>query len=216
MLDTGFDCPEVVNLVMARFTRSAILYQQMRGRGTRKALHIKKSAFTLFDFVGVTDFHGDDPDVLEGDFGTPSVRKRGHEPRFVLTLDVHDMIDPKTRDWLTLDDQGSIVYSEAHEARANDLGLAFESWLAEQNFDADQLRWARMMESKIKADAEELTSFGDYFFDEPPFSLNGGYQRSVQLFGGEAGLASMLASFNASVFRTATETPPDAPQPAMH
>ena len=35
MLDTGFDCPEVVNLVFARFTRSAILYQQMRGRGTR-------------------------------------------------------------------------------------------------------------------------------------------------------------------------------------
>ena len=33
MLDTGFDCPEVVNLVMARFTRSAILYRQMRGRG---------------------------------------------------------------------------------------------------------------------------------------------------------------------------------------
>jgi type I restriction enzyme, R subunit len=37
MLDTGFDCPEVVNLVFARFTRSTILYQQMRGRGTRKA-----------------------------------------------------------------------------------------------------------------------------------------------------------------------------------
>ena len=33
MLDTGFDCPEVVNLVMARFTRSGILYRQMRGRG---------------------------------------------------------------------------------------------------------------------------------------------------------------------------------------
>ncbi len=31
MLDTGFDCPEAVNLVMARFTRSAILYRQMRG-----------------------------------------------------------------------------------------------------------------------------------------------------------------------------------------
>ena len=26
MLDTGLDCPEVVSLVMARFTRSAILY----------------------------------------------------------------------------------------------------------------------------------------------------------------------------------------------
>ena len=53
MLDTGFDCPEAVNLVMARFTRSTILYRQMRGRGTRKAPHIGKTGFTIFDFVGV-------------------------------------------------------------------------------------------------------------------------------------------------------------------
>src|SRR5690606_25215994 len=51
MLDTGFDCPEVVNLVFARFTRSTILYRQMRGRGTRKARN--KPVFTMFDFVGV-------------------------------------------------------------------------------------------------------------------------------------------------------------------
>ena len=51
MLDTGFDCPEVVNLVFARFTKSAILYQQMRGRGTRKSKG--KPLFTMFDFVGV-------------------------------------------------------------------------------------------------------------------------------------------------------------------
>jgi hypothetical protein len=62
MLDTGFDCPEVVNLVMARFTKSGILYQQMRGRGTRRADHIKKTNFSMFDFVGVTDFHGDEED----------------------------------------------------------------------------------------------------------------------------------------------------------
>ena len=53
MLDTGFDRPEAVNLVMARFTRSAILYRQMRGRGTRRAPHIGKTGFTIFDFVGV-------------------------------------------------------------------------------------------------------------------------------------------------------------------
>jgi type I restriction enzyme R subunit len=34
MLDMGVDCPEVVNLIFARFTRSTILYQQMRGRGS--------------------------------------------------------------------------------------------------------------------------------------------------------------------------------------
>ena len=66
MLDTGFDCPEVVHLVMARFTKSTILYQQMRGRGTRKADHIHKANFTMFDFVGVTDFHGDEEGPGEG------------------------------------------------------------------------------------------------------------------------------------------------------
>ena len=66
MLDTGFDCPEVVGLVMARYTESAILYRQMRGRGTRKAPHIKKTDFTMFDFVGVTDFHGDDDGDIPG------------------------------------------------------------------------------------------------------------------------------------------------------
>jgi len=35
MLDTGFDLREVLHLVMARRVRSPILYQQMRGRGTR-------------------------------------------------------------------------------------------------------------------------------------------------------------------------------------
>ena len=64
MLDTGFDCPEVTNLVFARFTKSVTLYQQMRGRGTRRAQN--KPVFTMFDFVGVTDYHGDDDGYAQG------------------------------------------------------------------------------------------------------------------------------------------------------
>ena len=60
------------HFVMARFTRSSILYRQMRGRGTRKAPHIGKTRFTIFDFVGVTDFHGDD----EGNTGDGLVPRR--------------------------------------------------------------------------------------------------------------------------------------------
>ena len=105
MLDTGFDCPEVVNLVMARFTKSAILYQQMRGRGTRRADHIHKSMFTMFDFVGVTDFHGDDDERIEG--GIVVVKPKSvtrPTPRKLLVLDVNDHIDPESRDWVTLDE----------------------------------------------------------------------------------------------------------------
>lgn len=58
MLDTGFDAPEVENLVMMRPTRSAILYFQMRGRGSRKTTIIRnkreyqKEKFLIYDFVG--------------------------------------------------------------------------------------------------------------------------------------------------------------------
>ena len=37
MLDTGFDCREILHLVMCRRARRPIHYQQMRGRGPRTA-----------------------------------------------------------------------------------------------------------------------------------------------------------------------------------
>jgi len=54
MLDTGFDCREVLHLVMCRRVRSPILYQQMRGRGTRTAPHIGKEKFVIYDFSAIT------------------------------------------------------------------------------------------------------------------------------------------------------------------
>lgn len=205
MLDTGFDAPEVVNLVMARFTKSAILYQQMRGRGTRRADHIKKPSFTLFDFVGVTDYHGDKEDAGEGGFVVVSKPKKSQESRKLLTLDIYDHIDPTTRDWITLDENGNFVRAEAEEARANELGVRFEAWLAEQNFDAEQTRWLRMIESQIRANAADIEEVEDYHFTMPPFSLNGGYQRARQVFGGDAALNDMLASLNAAVFLPAAD-----------
>jgi type I restriction enzyme R subunit len=201
MLDTGFDCPEIVNLVMARFTKSAILYQQMRGRGTRKAPHIQKSGFTMFDFVGVTDYHGDDDEEIKGGFVV--VKEPGGakpEPRKLLVLDVHDHIDPGSRDWLTFDDAGNLVREDAVEARAGALALRFEAWLATRQPNSDQLRLLRMMEQQIRANADEIDSWDEYRFVMPPFSSIGGIARLRQTFGGEEGLASMLASLNAAVF----------------
>ena len=129
MLDTGFDCPEAVNLIMARFTRSAILYRQMRGRGTRKAPHIGKTGFTIFDFVGVTDLYADDDEAIEGVIEVAERRSRYEvSPRALLTLDVDDHIDPASRDWLTLDADGRIVRTPEHEAHAAEIGVRFEEW----------------------------------------------------------------------------------------
>ena len=96
MLDTGFDCPDVRNLVMARFTHSSILYQQMRGRGTRLAPG--KDRFTMWDFTGVTLEARRRRDAEAREALSSCVRRLGpsHSARRLLTLDVNDEIDPAT------------------------------------------------------------------------------------------------------------------------
>ena len=200
MLDTGFDCPEVVNLVMARFTESAILYRQMRGRGTRKAPHIRKADFTIFDFVGVTDFHGDDDSDIPGEVVRETKPPIGGAPRALLTLDVDDHIDPASREWLTLDEDGRIVHTEAHAARAAELGLRFEAWRTGQRFTAEQARWLGLMESRIRADAMTMDGFWDYDLDAHPFAALGGYHRAVRVFGGREALDDVIGGLNVAVF----------------
>jgi len=70
MLDTGFDCREVLHLVLCRRVRSPILYQQMRGRGTRTAPHIGKQRFVIYDFFHNHQYFNDsDTDVFTGTGG---------------------------------------------------------------------------------------------------------------------------------------------------
>ncbi len=198
MLDTGFDCPEVRNLVFSRFTHSAILYQQMRGRGTRLAPDKKR--FTMWDFTGVTLRHGDDE--TPGDGGAVVVRdgKPSTGPaRRLLMLDVHDEIDPATREWVTVDETGR-AFLDGDEARAEALGVAFETWLAGQNFNSDQLRLLHLVKEQIKANAADLTVFEIWRFDKPPLSMNGGFERARAVFGDEAALERILGSMNEAVF----------------
>lgn len=67
MLDTGFDCREVLHLVMCRRVRSPILYQQMRGRGTRTCQKIDKQKFMIYDFFGNHEYFNDsEVDIFSG------------------------------------------------------------------------------------------------------------------------------------------------------
>jgi type I restriction enzyme R subunit len=132
------------------FTRSAVLYQQMRGRGTRKAPHIHKSGFTIFDFVGVCDTHGDEEDARDGGIvAVQAAREDKPAARKLLVLDVNDHIDPASRDWVTFDEAGNLVRPDDVEARAAALGLRFEAWLGGFAPNADQMRLLRMVEQQI-------------------------------------------------------------------
>lgn len=54
LLTTGYDAPDVKNVVFVRPLRSAILYKQMKGRGTRICEDINKRYFTIFDYSGAS------------------------------------------------------------------------------------------------------------------------------------------------------------------
>jgi type I restriction enzyme R subunit len=95
MLDTGFDCREVLHLVMCRRIRSPILYQQMRGRGTRTAPHIGKEKFVIYDFFRNHEYFNDsDTDIFSGSGGggyTPKPKPPGSKtPRELIELGLED------------------------------------------------------------------------------------------------------------------------------
>ena len=201
MLDTGFDCPQVVNLVFARFTRSTILYQQMRGRGTRKARG--KPTFTMFDFVGVCDYHGDDDAVAEGGVVIARQPRPGPiQPRRLLSLDINDHIDPTTREWITTDDDGNLVFPQASVEKAAAIGAKFEAWLlALAQLTPEQEQWLRKVGSQLRANAESQTEFSSAHFAFAPFSLMGGTPEAQRVFGGEDALEQLLADLNGALFR---------------
>jgi type I restriction enzyme R subunit len=226
MLDTGFDCPEVVSLVFARFTRSAILYQQMRGRGTRKARN--KPTFTMFDFVGVADYHGDDDDFADGGVIRDSLKRKKYEPRRLLALDVDDHIDPTTREWITVDENGNMVFPEPSEQRAAELGARFEAWLLQRaDLGAGEESWLRMIGHQFRANADHYTGPDAEFsldqFAFHPFSQLGGLAQAVRVFGHQERLAAVITSLNQHMFGGAQDgdaaggvRPSDSPPPAAH
>jgi type I restriction enzyme R subunit len=226
MLDTGFDCPEVVSLVFARFTRSSILYQQMRGRGTRKARN--KPTFTMFDFVGVADYHGDDDDFADGGVVRDSQKRRPYKPRRLLALDIDDHIDPTTREWVTVDENGNMVFPEASEQRAAELGARFEAWLLQRtDLNAGEESWLRMIGHQFRANADHYVGDDAEFaldqFAFHPFSQLGGLAQAVRVFGREERLTEVIGSLNEHMFGGAaddhaagTTRPASAPPPATH
>ena len=198
MLDTGFDCPEVVNLVFARYTKSVTLYRQMLGRGTRKSQG--KPIFTLFDFVGVAAAHEGEDGYGEGGNVKDQPPRPRPDPRTLVTVDQNDEIDPLTRAWVTMDDSGNFVFMEASEEKAAELGARFEGWLMNHEFTPTQERWLHDVEAQIRENADQFSDFTLDHLALPPFSLQGGRLRAAELFGGENHLTNVIANLSQSVY----------------
>jgi type I restriction enzyme R subunit len=106
MVSTGVDVKPIENLIFIRPTRSAVLYNQMVGRGTRTCEDIDKEKFTIYDCIGIVDWYDHEgvgpfntytsPDEKEGDDGSGSSGgsgTSGNDDEIVVADDVMDKIE---------------------------------------------------------------------------------------------------------------------------
>src|SRR5207302_786083 len=85
LLTTGYDAPDVKNIVFVRPLRSAILYKQMKGRGTRLCEDINKRYFTIFDYSGASqledaEFDGHPANMQKVRAARTSTAQKAQEP----------------------------------------------------------------------------------------------------------------------------------------
>ena len=132
-------------------------------------------------------------------------RKPPQEPRKLLSLDINDHIDPTTREWITIDENGNMVFPEASEQKRAEVGARFEAWLLEREdgLTPDQERWLRTVGSQLRANADTWDEFTAGHFAFPPFTLMGGIPEALRIFGGVDRLDELLESLSAAVFRSA-------------
>ena len=135
----------------------------------------------------MTDFHGDDDGAIVGDVvREPSGPLTPGPPRTLLTLDVDDHIDPATRDWATLDENGRIVRTAEHDAVPPCSACASRRGSASSASTPSRRAGPGLIGSRIRADAMTIESFWDYDLDSHPFAGLGGYDQAVRVFGGVA------------------------------
>ena len=147
----------------------------------------------MFDFVGVSDYHGGEDATGEGGRIAEARPRKTYTPRRLLVVDVDDHIDPLSRAWVTVDEDGRLVFPEAAEAQVAELGARFEAWLLTQSgLTAEQGRWLALLGNQIRANADAWSevSVGNFAFQ--PFSSMGGMAQAIRVFGGNEALASRL------------------------
>lgn len=102
LLTTGIDVPAICNLVFMRRVRSRILYEQMKGRATRRCDDIGKTVFRIFDpvdlYAALEDVDTMKPLVKDPDISIEQLVRELHDPRsFDVpsggTSHAHDVLD---------------------------------------------------------------------------------------------------------------------------
>lgn len=126
MLDTGIDLPNIENLLMMRPTASAVLYQQMRGRGTRKEPKIGKESFLIYDFVGNAEKFNDPmlENAIPGEKALPKYlaqeienEETKHKKEFI-TIKEHELSDEmQTRQMIYVGSEGMAIDKKNYQEK---------------------------------------------------------------------------------------------------
>lgn len=119
LLTTGYDAPDVKAVVFARPVKSAILYKQMKGRGTRLCQDIDKRYFYIFDYTGASqledaEFDGHPANKQKA----PKVKvppKQPPQPQLKLVAEGVQVYISSTESYVCLADGRKIPFDEYRE-----------------------------------------------------------------------------------------------------
>ena len=198
MLDTGFDCAEVTSLIFGRFTKSNILYKQMRGRGSRLAPHINKKNFWIFDFCYNTTFHDDEDETGDGGVVIIKEPKKNNSPRGLVEIDVDDWIDPQSREIIDLEDNGKVRRPMEHELKADKIAIKYENFINNIQLDNyEKNRFIKILGEYLKANATDISKIDISDFANPPFTDLS--SSGEMLFNGKENFKKILNDINQNV-----------------
>lgn len=184
MLDTGIDVPSVENLVMMRPTASAVLYQQMRGRGSRKDPKIDKESFLIYDFVGNAERFNDPmlENAVPGEKALPrelvqriEEEERKHKKEFVVVKENELSDEMQTRQMIYVGPEGMAIDRQNYKEK-------FAQTIKQMKEDetVQKILTDRVLSSEeVENLAQKLNQPKDYFnednlkeaYDQPSGSL---------------------------------------------
>jgi type I restriction enzyme R subunit len=164
MVSTGVDVKPIENIIFIRPTRSAVLYNQMIGRGTRTCDEIGKEKFTIYDCIGIVDYFSETPpfNTYRPD-GTVDDEKSGKKKReddeddeIIVADDVQDHLEFSGYMFETKDGQ---------ELRPDDYVTHFERYVRQNQSEIEAIKI--IMESPEALRRKHLRELNRKLQDEP-------------------------------------------------
>lgn len=164
MISTGVDVKPIENIIFIRPTRSAVLYNQMIGRGTRTCDEIGKEKFTIYDCIGIVDYFSESPpfnmyrpsDSDEGESGGSGGNGGGEDDEIIVADDVQDELEFSGYIFTT---------DDGRELRPDDYVTSFEEYVNQNQSEIEAIKI--ILESPEALKREHLRELNRKLQDEP-------------------------------------------------